>query len=624
MCCSGSGRSRRSSRSRPRVRRAWARSASTRACSALPRCSRLRPACCSAWPRRINASRSDVTGLAQGRRARCGGRLAVRPLRRVLIAAEVALALILLTGGGLLLQTFLRLQAADLGFDPAQRPRRLRQPAAGHSTIPPRNIASSTTRCSKRPPHCRACSRRRSPRCCRFAATATRASSSRAGRRRKPPARQPVTWYRLVSAGYFDTMGMPLRRGRGFADARGRAVGRRQRDVRAQSSSPAKNRSGAGSASAKTRPGSRSSGSPRTRKVRGARGRNTHRNVRALLADPRTGHERRAEDARRSRRCSPPRSNRRSPRSIPTCRSQAVTTLRHRGGSRSSSRGSSPCCRPPSRCWRWRSRRSASTASWPTWWRSERPRSVSGWRSAPPRRRSSGWSSATACELTAIGIVLGVAGSVLVARWLTTLLFGVTPGGSADAGRDRRAAAAGRRRRLLIPAARHAGRPTGADADAWRSPRPGTRSLIRRRRVETRRRRPAPVTRLRNNMSFFKSSPAGAAAGRRSPPDAALAPQRAHRPAEHREILRPRHQPHLRAAPHQPGYQGGRVRLDHGAVGGRQVHAPAHHRHARLGLDGRVLLPRSAGAQARRPRIARSCTSSTSASSSRAITCWTT
>ena len=32
--------------------------------------------------------------------------------------SEVALALTLLTGGGLLLQTFLRLQAADLGFDP--------------------------------------------------------------------------------------------------------------------------------------------------------------------------------------------------------------------------------------------------------------------------------------------------------------------------------------------------------------------------------------------------------------------------------------------------------------------------------------------------------------------------
>jgi putative ABC transport system permease protein len=31
-------------------------------------------------------------------------------------------------------------------------------------------------------------------------------------------------------------------------------------------------------------------------------------------------------------------------------------------------------------------------------------------------------------RLTAIGIVIGIAGSVLVTRWLTTLLFGVRPG----------------------------------------------------------------------------------------------------------------------------------------------------------------------------------------------------
>ena len=68
-------------------------------------------------------------------------------------------------------------------------------------------------------------------------------------------------------------------------------------------------------------------------------------------------------------------------------------------------------------------------------------------------------------------------------------------------------------------------------------------------------------------------------------------------------------------------HQGRRVRLDHGAVGRRQVDAAAHHRHARQRLDRRVLLPRSAGAQARRQGSRASCTSSTSASCSRAITC---
>ena len=42
-----------------------------------------------------------------------------RQTRRVLIVAEVAVALVLLVGGGLLLRTFTQLQRVDLGFDPS-------------------------------------------------------------------------------------------------------------------------------------------------------------------------------------------------------------------------------------------------------------------------------------------------------------------------------------------------------------------------------------------------------------------------------------------------------------------------------------------------------------------------
>ena len=82
--------------------------------------------------------------------------------------------------------------------------------------------------------------------------------------------------------------------------------------------------------------------------------------------------------------------------------------------------------------------------------------------------------------------------------------------------------------------------------------------------------------------------------------------------------------PHVGAAPHHARHQGRRVRLDHGAVGRGQVDAAAHHRHARQRVDRRLLLRRPAGAPAESRRIARGCTSSTSASSSRAITCSTT
>ena len=39
-------------------------------------------------------------------------------MRRALVVVEVALALTLLTGGALLLESFVRLQAANLGFNP--------------------------------------------------------------------------------------------------------------------------------------------------------------------------------------------------------------------------------------------------------------------------------------------------------------------------------------------------------------------------------------------------------------------------------------------------------------------------------------------------------------------------
>ncbi|PYR58010.1 MAG: hypothetical protein DMF85_11985, partial [Acidobacteria bacterium] len=57
-----------------------------------------------------------VTGVQEGGRGTAGA--AGSKTRRALIVAEVALALVLLVGGGLLLRTFLQLQRVDLGFDP--------------------------------------------------------------------------------------------------------------------------------------------------------------------------------------------------------------------------------------------------------------------------------------------------------------------------------------------------------------------------------------------------------------------------------------------------------------------------------------------------------------------------
>jgi predicted permease len=163
-----------------------------------------------------HAARDQFTGaLKQGGRGHMGdggGRV-----RRGLIVAELALALILLVGGGLLLRTFVALQRADLGFNPDKviagfvlpppavyktRPDRVAfydavlaraaalpgvKHAALSSVIPLGGDSDTDFEIEGRP-------------------VATRSSDAL------------ITWYRNVSANYFAAMEIPLRRGRLFAD----------------------------------------------------------------------------------------------------------------------------------------------------------------------------------------------------------------------------------------------------------------------------------------------------------------------------------------------------------------------------------------------------------------------
>lgn len=157
-----------------------------------------------------NAAGQALKDGARGSAAASGG-----ALRRVLIAVEVALALMLLTGGGLLLQTFVRLQAADLGFDPNN--------VLVGFVNPPRT--SYGTRDKYRVFYDQVLERAEAIPGVRVAALASVLPLSgdsdmnmRIEGRPEPtnPSEAPVTWYRLVSARYFDAMGMTLARGHGF------------------------------------------------------------------------------------------------------------------------------------------------------------------------------------------------------------------------------------------------------------------------------------------------------------------------------------------------------------------------------------------------------------------------
>jgi len=163
-----------------------------------------------------HAARDRVSAaLKQGGRGETGdsgGRA-----RRVLIVAELALALVLLVGSGLLLRTFIALQHADLGFNPdhvlqgfvlppptvyrtdaqltafydsiVSRAAALPgvQRAALSSVIPLGGDSDTDFQIEGRP-------------------VATRSQDAL------------VTWYRQISANYFATMEIPLRRGRLIAD----------------------------------------------------------------------------------------------------------------------------------------------------------------------------------------------------------------------------------------------------------------------------------------------------------------------------------------------------------------------------------------------------------------------
>ena len=162
----------------------------------------------------IQAARGDVThSLKDG--ARGGAAASGRALRRGLIVAEVALALVLLTGGGLLLQTFLHLQAADLGFDH-------RNVLVGFVN-PPR--VTYDTAAKQIAFYDQVYERARALPGVEKAALVSvlplggDSDTSFAIEGRPLPASPsdtPVTWYRLVTASYFDTMGMRIVRGRGF------------------------------------------------------------------------------------------------------------------------------------------------------------------------------------------------------------------------------------------------------------------------------------------------------------------------------------------------------------------------------------------------------------------------
>jgi putative ABC transport system permease protein len=165
----------------------------------------------------VQSARAGVTqSLKEGARGSTG--TAGRALRRVLIGVEVAMALMLLTGGGLLLRGFVDLQRMDLGFRPDNLlVGSITPPRTSYQTNDQRRAFYDQIleRVSAIPGVQQAAFSSIVP----LAGGDSDTSFQIEGRPQpRSQSETPVTWYRSISAGYFDVMGIKVIAGRVFAE----------------------------------------------------------------------------------------------------------------------------------------------------------------------------------------------------------------------------------------------------------------------------------------------------------------------------------------------------------------------------------------------------------------------
>ena len=162
----------------------------------------------------IHSSRVDLNDAlkASGRGLAGGGRL-----RGVMIVSEVALAMILLSGAGLLMRSFLRLESVDPGFRPQNLlTMRLGLPAARYPQRPQQTIFFD-----------RVLERTAAIPEVQAAAVSNGLPVNRSigyffnieGRPVLDPTKAPTFWLHSVSPSYFQTLGIPIVRGRVFTTA---------------------------------------------------------------------------------------------------------------------------------------------------------------------------------------------------------------------------------------------------------------------------------------------------------------------------------------------------------------------------------------------------------------------
>ena len=166
----------------------------------------------------------QATGVSLGAGARVRepdhDRARRRTLRELLVAGEVATAVLLLFGAGLLLRTLLAVESVDRGYRAESVLTMLVDPLGSQLSDAARRCCSSTTPSSGRSARD---ARRRSVGLGEHPAARarrTRASSSSRSSATPPvdESQRPTADYQIVSPAYFATLDLPIVAGRGFDD----------------------------------------------------------------------------------------------------------------------------------------------------------------------------------------------------------------------------------------------------------------------------------------------------------------------------------------------------------------------------------------------------------------------
>jgi putative ABC transport system permease protein len=165
----------------------------------------------------LQASKPNLNETLKESGKSSAGNLRGRHIRSALVITEVALALVLLVGAGLLIKSFSKLQEIDAGFNreklltlqmflpPAQYPEAEKQVAF---------YKESLQRFASLPGVTSAAAITQAP----LAGGGPQIIFAVEGRPMPAPSEAPISSYRIISLDYFQTMGIPLVAGRTFAE----------------------------------------------------------------------------------------------------------------------------------------------------------------------------------------------------------------------------------------------------------------------------------------------------------------------------------------------------------------------------------------------------------------------